>query len=338
MSYPIIKKVWLKNINDNLNKIKTLIKPKVKVYAVVKADAYGHGLIGISNAIYSEVDGFCVSLVKEALDLRLSGIDKDILLLTPANEEYLETLIKREITLTVTSKRDIALISGISKSLNKRAKVHIKLNTGMNRLGVSSVYEINEILSIVRKSTIQISGVYSHLGDPKNIKYAIKQRETFLRLSSFIIDEYPKAIRHLSSSGGMLLGESFHFDMVRIGLCLYGYSPLENYKNLFTPAMKVYAKTLKVRENVKKEHLLYGSKKYNFDSITLLRVGYGDGFFRNNGQTLPPRCMDISAIDGAHFENYYCVMDNAQNLAKKYKTIPYEILTCISNRAEIIYL
>ncbi len=338
MSYPIIKKVWLNNINDNLNSVKRLINPKIKVYAVVKADAYGHGLIGVSNAIYSNVDGFCVSLVKEALDLRLGGIDKDILLLTPPCKDYIETLIKRDITLSVTSKCDMALISGISKSLNKRAKVHIKLNTGMNRLGVSSVYELGEILLIARKSNVDITGVYSHLGDPKNIKYSLKQREIFLKLSGFVIDEYPNAIRHLSSSGGTLLGEKFHFDMIRIGLCLYGYSPFESYENLFTPAMKVYAKTLKVRENIKKEHLLYGSKKYNFDSVTLLRVGYADGFFRNNDQILPPRCMDISVIEGAHFENYYCVMDNAQSLAKKYKTIPYEILTSISNRAEIIYL
>lgn len=337
MSYPVIKKVSTKNILDNLRKIKTFINPNVKVYAVVKADAYGHGLVGVANAIYSKVDGFCVSLVKEALDLRIAGNQKDILLLTPACENYLETLIKKEITLTVNSKRDITLIDGVCSYLGVKAKVHIKLNTGMNRLGASTVYEINEILSIARRGNVIITGVYSHLGDASNLKYAKTQREKFLRLSSFILEDYPKAVRHLSASGGVLLGKIFHFDMVRVGLAMYGYNPLQNSKITFRPAMKVYAKTLLVRENIKKSRLLYGSKRYNFDSVTLLRVGYADGFFRGNDQILPPRCMDISVIGGARFENYYCVMDNAQNLAKKYKTIPYEILTQVGERAEIEY-
>ncbi len=337
MSYPVIKKVFLNNIVKNAYKIRTIITPRVKLYAVVKANAYGHGLIDVSNAIYSVVDGFCVSLVKEALDLKIAGIDKEILLLTPVDEDYLETLIKKGIILTVTSKRDMMLIDGVSSELKIRAKVHIKLNTGMNRLGASTVFEVNEILSIARRGNVIINGVYSHLGDASNVKYANAQREKFIKLSSFVLDEYPDAIRHLSSSGGILLGEKFHFDMVRIGLSLYGYNALTNSNVTFLPAMKVYAKTLLVRENIKKSRLLYGSKRYNFDSVTLLRVGYADGFFRGGDQMLPPRCMDVSIVQGSHFESYYCVMDNAESLAKKYKTIPYEILTQVGERAEIIY-
>lgn len=338
MSYPIIKKVSVKNLQENVDAVKTLINSKVKVYAVVKADAYGHGLVGVSNAIYTRIDGFCVSLVKEALDLRISGCDKDILLLTPVYEDYLETLIKKEITLTVTSKRDIVLIGGVCRLLKTKANVHIKLNTGMNRLGVSTESEVLEILNVAKQNNVKITGVYSHLGDALNKKYANSQRENFLRLSGLVLNEYPNATAHLSSSGGLFLGEKFHFDMVRVGLAIYGYSPIESFGGLFSPAMKVYAKTLCVREDIKKERLLYGSRKFSFDSVTLLRVGYADGFFRGGDQILPNRCMDISAIEGAHFENYYCVMDNATALAKKYKTIPYEILTSISKRAEIIYL
>ncbi len=337
MSYPVIKRVSLYNLKENLSKIKTLVGSKTKVFAVVKANAYGHGIIGVSNAVYSMVDGFCVSLVKEALDLRFSGIDKEILLLTPIDENYLERLIEKDITLTITSKRDAILLDGICSGLNKRAKVHIKLNTGMNRLGLSSVYEVNEVLSIARRNNFIITGVYSHLGDAKNKKYANFQRENFIKLSSYILDEYPMVTMHLSSSAGILLGEKFYFDMVRVGLSLYGYTPFETNLLTLSPAMKVYAKTLLVREKIKSERLLYGSKKYRFDKVTLLRVGYADGFFRSGDQILPPRCMDLSVVLGAHFENYYCVMDNAQSLAKKYKTIPYEILTQFGSRAEIIY-
>lgn len=338
MSYPVIAKVSLKNLSDNASKVKSLVSPKVKVYAVVKANAYGHGLIGVSNALYSQVDGFCVSLTKEALDLRISGCDKDVLLLTAVDERYLDVLIRKKITLTVASKRDMLIIDRVCSELKTPACVHVKLNTGMNRLGASSVYEVNEIMSVAMRGNVKITGVYSHLGDVQNKRYLNSQRENFLRLSEPLKNCYDDCIAHLSSSGGMLKGEQYHFDMIRPGITLYGYTPFETSDVFFNPVMKVYAKTLCVRENINKEHLLYGSKKYKFDGVTLLRVGYADGFFRGEDKILPPRCMDISAVTGAHFNDYYCVMDNALSLAKKYKTIPYEILTQVTKRAEIIYV
>ena len=119
---------------------------------------------------------------------------------------------------------------------------------------------------------------------------------------------------------------------------LYGYSPNGFLKNEFKPAMKVYAKTICERENIYGKRLLYGSKKYHKDFVTLLRLGYADGFFRGGSKSEPPLCMDISAVDGKITSDYALVMDNALVLAKKFNTIPYEILTSCSKRAKIIYI
>ncbi len=339
MSCPIICKVSTKNIIDNARTVRTLIGDKTKFYAVVKSNAYGHGLVGVSNLLYSVVDGFCVSLISEAIDLRISGIDKEILLLTPTPKEYLDTLILNDITLTVCDKFSLIDIVDVCHKINKKAKIHLKLNTGMNRLGASTISEVSEIISIIKKSgSVELSGAYSHLGDPSNRKYSNEQLKVFKKLAEPVKCYDDKAILHLSSSGGILLGDKFKFDGVRSGLMIYGYSPINGAGVSLTPAMKVYAKVLGVRKNLKGERLLYGSKKYDKEAVTILRLGYADGFFRGGGKCVPPLCMDLSVVDGLVTSDYALVLDNALDLAKKYKTIPYEILTSCSKRAEIIYI
>ena len=338
MSCPIICEISTKNLIANANAVRTLVQ-KRKVYAVVKADAYGHGLVGVSNALYNVVDGFCVSLAREALDLRIAGIDKEILLLIPAVKEDLERLISHNVTLTVCSKIDLLSVIDVCSKLKKQAFIHVKLNTGMNRLGLDSVNALSEILTIASKSQfIEISGAFSHLGNPADKKYSKRQLENFKNLSTYIKNYNPNATLHLSASGGIALGKDYLFDAVRVGIMLYGYCPNKFYKNLFKPVMKVYAKTVCVRDNLNGENLLYGSKKYYKKSVTLIRLGYADGFFRKGCKAEPPLCMDISAVDGKFLSDYVLVMDNAQTLAKKHRTIVYEILTSCSKRAKIIYI
>ncbi len=339
MSYPIICEVSTENIVENARSVKSLLSDKTKFYAVVKSNAYGHGLVEISNILYSIVDGFCVSFASEALTLRIAGIDKEILLLTPTPKEYIEPLVLNGVTLTICNKASLLDVVAVCSKIKKKARVHIKLNTGMNRLGVSSISEVNEIISIADKSEfIDLSGAYSHLGDPLNKRYSERQLKSFIKLSKPVKDYNDKVILHLSSSGGILLGDKYHFDGVRAGLTLYGYSPFKNSKIKLKPAMKVYAKVLCVRKKISGERLLYGSKKYRKDAVTIIRLGYADGFFRGGGKGEPSRCMDLSAIDGESKSDYTLVFDNAEIMAKKYKTIPYDILTSCSRRAEMKYL
>ena len=339
MSYPIICEVSTENVVENARSVKSLLSDKTKFYAVVKSNAYGHGLVEISNILYSIVDGFCVSFASEALTLRICGIDKEILLLTPTPKDFIEPLISNDITLTICDKASLLDIIAVCNKIKKKARVHLKLNTGMNRLGVSSISEVNEIISIVDKSSvINLSGAYSHLGDPSNKRYSEKQLKSFIKLSKPVKDYDDKVTLHLSSSGGILLGDKYHFDGVRAGLMLYGYSPVKDCKITLKPAMKVYAKVLCVRKKISGERLLYGSKKYRKDAVTIIRLGYADGFFRGGGKGEPARCMDLSVINGETKSDYALVFDNACIMAKKYKTIPYDVLTSCSKRAEMKYI
>ena len=335
MPIPLLAQINLTNLKSNAKAVRDLIKNKTKLYAVVKGNAYGHGLVETSSALYQVVDGYCVSMEREALDLRVSGIDKEIILLTPAICN-LDSLVDKDITLTVSTKSEMLAVIKTCEKLQKCATVHIKLNTGMNRLGASSIFDVNEIIGLAKNSQVTISGAFSHFGDVKNKKYVDSQYQTFLRLSEPIMNFDDKACLHLSSSGGALLGEKYLFSMVRIGLMLYGYTPFSTNQISLNPVMRVYAKNLGVK-SLKNQRFLYGSKKYSEKAVTLLRLGYGDGVSRRFGD-ISPACMDISAVKGEMVGDYVPVMTNAIEISKKYNTIPYEILCSFTRRARFEYL
>ncbi len=334
MSCPLIAEINVTNLINNAKAVKNLIGDKVKISAVVKSNAYGHGCVQVATNLYPYVNSYCVSMESEAIDLRLSGVDKEIILLTPALDGV-ERLVDNGVTLTVSSKSEALAVIRACEKLNKRASVHIKLNTGMNRLGASNVFEVNDIIGAVKNSQVKISGALSHFGDVKNKKYTQSQYQNFLRLSEPIKNYDDKVDLHLSSSGGVLLGDKYAFSMVRVGLMLYGYTPFKTDKIKLNPVMKVYAKNLGVK-TINNQRLLYGSKKYK-RAVTLIRNGYADGFSKNYGE-VTSRCMDISVIDGVNYSDYIPVMTNALLLAKKQKTIPYEILTSVTKRAEFKYV
>lgn len=335
MSCPLLAQINLTNLKNNAKAVKDLIGKKVKLCAVVKSNAYGHGLVETSSALYPLVDSYCVSMEREALDLRISGNNKEIILLTPALSGV-ERLISKDITLTVSTKSEIIAVSKACEKLNKKATVHIKLNTGMNRLGASNIFEVSEIIGVAKSSGITVGGALSHLGDTTNKKYVNNQYESFLRLSEPIVNYDDRVNLHLSSSGGALLHKKYHFSMVRVGIMLYGYTPFITDEIKLSPVMKVYAKNLGVK-SLKNQRFLYGSKRYNEKAVTLIRMGYADGFSRDY-YDLSPMCMDLSAVKGACLDEYVPVMTNALELSKKYKTIPYEILCSITKRAQFEYL
>ncbi len=335
MSCPLLAQIDLNNLKNNTKAVKGLIDKRVKLCAVVKSNAYGHGLVEVSSALYPIADSYCVSMEREALDLRISGINKEIILLTPALYGV-ESLINKDITLTVSTKSEMLAISKACEKLGKTANVHIKLNTGMNRLGASSIFDVNEIIGVAKSSDIAVTGALSHFGDTKNKKYVNNQYESFLRLSEPIVNYNDRANLHLSSSGGALLDDKYHFSMVRVGIMLYGYTPFATDAISLSPVMKVYAKNLVVK-SLKNQRFLYGSKRYNEKAVTLIRMGYADGFSRNC-YDISPMCMDLSGVKGACLDDYVPVMTDALELSKKYKTIPYEILCSATKRARFEYL
>ena len=339
-----MKNIALINLNvikRNALNIKKRLPKNTKFCAVVKADAYGHGAERVASAIYGIVDCFAVALVEEGEKLRLCGIKKDILILTPVFKEEIDRAILNNFTLTVDRVEDLKKIIKCAKKLNAKVKVHFKYNTGMNRLGFDSLNELNQALSVAKKSgVIIIDGLYCHYSKPQNDKSLNKATNKFLLANKLIKGYNESAVCHASASGGFL--KEKYFDMVRIGILLYGYYPFKSQLVLVKPAMKVYSYVVKQRKIGFFSNALYGNKKTILPkNLSIIRFGYADGLLRKrvSGQ-FNNRCMDLTAVIDKKARvsgGKVLVMENADKLAKKYKTIPYEILTKIAIRAEKIY-
>ena len=321
-------------IKQNALKVKSKLS-SAKLCAVVKADAYGHGAEMVASSLYKIADCFAVALVEEGVSLRLCGIDKQILVFTPPSYKDALLGVRYGLTFTCQSIEDLIKIDSACKKLDKRSLVHIKYNTGMNRLGVDGLDNLKKIIDFCDgKENVFIDGFYSHYCAPQDNNLLIKQTDNFL-LANNIVKGYNKnIISHISASGGFLQGQ--FFDMVRIGILLYGYTPFSSSFNV-TPAMKLFTPVIKNRLVAKGENLLYGQVTVEKDcGVSIVRYGYADGLERKkNVTTLNNRCMDVSAVKRS--KKSYPVMLNADEVAEQNQTISYEVLVKCAMRSEKIY-
>ncbi len=325
-------------LRQNALKIKKALPSGVKFNAVVKDDAYGHGAVEVANAVYTIVDGFSVALVEEGVKLRLAGVKKDILVLIPPLKSQLKVAIENGLTLCVDSKERLKEVIDASLCANTVVKVHVKVNTGMNRLG-ASLKEVRAIFEMAKSvQTVKIEGIFSHLACPEHENITKSQVNKFLLAKSIAKSYNNKIVAHLSASGGFLKG--YYFDMVRVGILLYGYYPFKNQNIKVKPIMKIYSPIIAKRHIKKGELLLYGDKPITENvNATIVRVGYGDGFLRKvNDDILNNRCMDTSAYKKIKKKGEYAlVLEDASDLADKTNTISYEVLTNCAVRARKNY-
>lgn len=325
-------------LRENAKRVKEKLPENVKFCAVVKADAYGHGACAVSNALYDTVDCFAVALVEEAVALRRCGIDKDVLVLIPPFDEDLERAVFYSLTLTVVGTEALKAIEREAERQNANVKVHIKYNTGMNRFGVDGLDELKKVLEFSDKcERVIVDGAFSHFASPENKKSRISAQNKFLLANNLVKRYNNKATCHLSASGGFLSG--VFFDMVRIGILLYGYKPFDSRAVDVFPAMKIVSPVVGHRDLSAGECALYGEATAEKDSsLNLVRCGYADGFKRSDFGIFSKRCMDVSMYFGSAGEREIAVMENADEIAKKTDTISYEVLTKCAMRAEKIYL
>ena len=307
---------------------------------MVKADGYGHGAEQIASAIYSECDCFAVAIVQEGIRLRQSGIDKDILVLTPLMLCDIKDAVFYDLTPSIDCEEILKKIERECKKQKKRIKLHIKYNTGMNRLGVDTLKELDNLAKIITESKCLIlDGLFSHLGCPQNKKKTKIAQNKFLLANNLIKRYNNNAVCHLSASGGFLT--EIPSDMVRIGILMYGYKPFPSDYVCVKPIMKVYAPLIKVRALKKGDNCLYGTTCLNqVKQLSLIRFGYADGLPRRKikGQ-FNNRCMDVTALEKAKVtKKGVLILGNAEDIAKKYNTISYEVLTKCAIRAQKIYL
>lgn len=300
---------------------------------------------------------YAVALTSEAAELRYGGIDKDILLLLPEENDALRAL-EHDVTFSVYSVKQLKIIEKACKILKKQAKIHIKYNSGMNRLGCN-LHELHELTERANNSdNIIISGVYSHLSEPDCALKTMRQYDSFLLAQNYVKRINRNVISHLAASGGVLAGKKYCFDMVRAGLMLYGYTPFKSDKIKLKPALSIETDIIMRRSLKQGDDFLYGCYKCT-DSFEadIIRLGYADGLLRSSKMNLANnRCMDVSGVPikrnsggflqggttpdsflGTVKDNIFKI-DDFDAVARAQNTIVYEVLCNITKRAELIYI
>lgn len=367
--YNVYAEVNLDNLVGNLKFIQRMNEGK-KIMPVIKDDAYGHGIVEIANKLIENgIEVVCVSNIDEGILLRGYGIKAQILVfgITPIN--YVVDLIENDLTQTISSIEYADMIIERLSKINKRLKVHIKVDTGMGRVGLIASDENFKIVNnILSNPLIDIEGVYSHLSDSgsEDKNYTINQYKLF-KMFCNNLDQFKLNIKykHICNSDGGLNYKFDDIEYIRPGLLLYGYSNNtgKNYKNL-KPVMNLKAKIVHIKKVNKGEYIGYGKTyKVNKESyIATLNVGYGHGYPRylsNTGRVIINNefanivgtvCMDHCMVDITNisdvrlFDDVILIGDNgrkkidAHEIAGYGNTICYEVLCGIRRKVPRVYL
>ncbi len=337
----VIAKICLENIRKNATAFKA--HSGAKLCAVVKADAYGHGAEEVVLALSEIADCFAVALIEEGIAIRGAACGKDILVFTPpVDKEECYALVKNGFIISVPNLYTAKLCVEVCKQYGLRGRVHLKVNTGMNRYGMNPSM-LGRVCKLLQAApAVCVEGIYSHLYTCDE-KISEKQKRLFLQMQAICKRYFPSVVAHLGATYGAAMGRRYAFDMVRVGLGLYGYSPVQTPFPVY-PAMQVFARVVEKRKYAF-GGVGYGEKQFKRgEKITLSRVGYADGFLRSkNGlidgeKEVNSLCMDVRICAGAKMRGKYLpVLLNAEETAKKAGTIPYEVLCAATRRAERIY-
>ena len=311
-------------IRKNIETMRSYIPEGKKLLAVVKANAYGHGAIEVSKALTDLVDYYGVAFVDEAVELRKAGIDKPILILGHTDESLFDVLIDYDITQTIYSYEQAKRMSDVAFDKKKKAKLHIKIDTGMNRIGFPCVKEsVQTIVKIGQLPGLDVEGIYTHyyLADVKDKSVSNQQLARYTQMLQWLEEEgMTFAIRHISNSAGIMEMPNETYDMVRSGIATYGLYPSEEMDQeacVLYPAMKLVSHITHVKMVQKGETIAYGAT-YTLPEdkmIATVEVGYADGYPRalsNQGRMLVHGqyapilgrvCMDQTMIDVTHISD-----------------------------------
>ena len=298
-----------------------------------------------------------MALIEEAVAIRVAACGKEILVFTPPTtmeEGY--TLAVNGFSASVDSLKTAKLLCKVCETYRLPINVHLKVNTGMNRYGMN-VQILGKVCRLFgRYPAVSVKGIYSHLCECKRFR-AEQQRRIFARMVDVAKGYFPTLVAHLGGTYGALVGEKFTFDMVRVGLGLYGYLPCEAGEDTgvsvdtiqhlhLQKAMEVFAKAVTSRKYVF-GGLGYGKEtdKTDVGFLSVLRFGYADGFLRQreNGvvgwqEQANNLCMDACIRFGDLGRGkWVSIMSDAEKTAKSVGTIPYEVLCAATRRAELIY-
>lgn len=365
--------VSLDAIAHNFREMKNNIRNNSKILAVIKADGYGHGAVPIAHLVEKDdqIWGFAVATVEEALELRAAGVEKPVLILGIAFEEYYPDIVEQDIRPTVCDFPSACLLSQEGKRQGKTVHIHLALDTGMSRIGFADVPEsIERIKSIACLDHLKIEGIFTHFAraDEYDRSPALIQLE---RYHTFL-DELEKAgveipLRHCSNSAGIIRVPEAHLSLVRAGISIYGIYPsgeVERDVVKLVPAMELKSRVTFVKTVPPGTAVSYGGTYVTKREtrVATIPVGYADGYPRglsNKGRVLIRGrrapilgrvCMDqfmvdVTEIPGVMPGDEVTLIGrdgeeqiSVEELGELSGRFPYEFVCGISKRVPRIYL
>ncbi|HWR12186.1 MAG TPA: alanine racemase [Rectinemataceae bacterium] len=275
------------NLVNNLREIRRLAG-SAKVCAVIKADAYGHGAITVSQILDKEgIDYLAVALLEEALELRSAGVASPLLVLGTTDPSNADIIVSQNITQTVFTAELAQALSVSARRLDHLARIHVKIDTGMHRQGIAPEEAESFTRLLASLPGLVIEGVYSHFAEADNpdTSFSMRQLAEFRRaLEGMRAVGVRPPIRHISNSAALLHIPEARFDMVRPGILFYGLSPDADPKppKGFAPVMQLCASIATIRGLEKGESVSYGRlfTARRDSRIALLQIGYADGYSR----------------------------------------------------------
>lgn len=313
----IFARIDMDNLRHNIMKMKSLTKADMKILAVIKADAYGHGAVEIAKDILDICDYYGVATVDEGIELRKAGIKMPILVIGYTDPHDFDKLLEYDIAQAVYDVKECAVLSDIALKHNKKAKVHIKVDTGMARIGFQTTAEgILQAMMLKDMPGLDIEGIFTHYAkaDEYDKTSAQGQKEKFKKFISELEDRgYSFLIKHIDNSAGVMEFDDVEFDMVRLGIVIYGLYPSDEVKHNIPikPVMSLIAHVAHVKTVPEGTGIGYGwsyvTKRET--KVATVTAGYADGYPRAlsnigrviiNGHYAPiigRVCMDQFMID-----------------------------------------
>jgi alanine racemase len=366
---PTFAEIDLGAIRHNLRRIKQLIGRDTKILGIVKADAYGHGMEEISKTIIEEgVDYLGVASLDEARQLRDVRVRDQIIVLGSILPEEAEGVLRFNVIQTISCMRIAQVLSKLGQAKKRNIKVHIKIDTGMGRIGFWHEEAVGFVRKIASLKSLIIDGIFTHFPSAEDDeRFTQKQIRDFVSLIEELeTQNIDIPLKHSSNSMAIVDFKEAHMTMVRPGLIMYGLHPKKDLMETLDlrPALKLKTKVIYVKSVPRGRSISYGrayiTKKDT--RIATIPIGYADGYSRRlsnrsyvliKGKRAPivgRICMDMCMLDVGHIKNVKpgdevvligtqgSEIITAEELAELSNTIPYEVVCNIGHRVPRIYI
>lgn len=354
---------------NNIATARSGLKPSTKLMAIIKANAYGHGIIEVGRFLEQEdaADAFGVAISEEGVRLRRAGIETPILILGASDEPHLQECIENRLSPAVFSVEQLLAAERLAAERDTVARIHLKLDTGMRRIGIFETEELKAFLAVLAQCPhVALEGVFTHFAKSENDPdFTAVQAARFDRMVAVIHEQGYFPIVHAANSGAILDQPQYAYDMVRLGISLYGYHPDASKTNSFAlrPVMKLVSSVSHVKTVEAGEGISYGLRftTERTSRIATVPLGYGDGYKRcltNRAEALVQgtRCpvvgtvcmdqimLDVTALPNCKVGDEVVLFGeqgteyiSADEIAALAETISYEILLSVSDRVPRVY-